>query len=438
MAKKSTNTIVSVPEPIHKRFWNWLKSDWKRMVGAVIAVLLIIFGINRVSAANANKVQYTTAQVTKGTVVETISASGKALTTSSLTINTGASGIVSKVYVKDGDQVFAGQKIAQITLDSAGLQQYQQALSSYLSAKSGVASANSNYWTLQQAAFVANQKYINDAAARNLATDDPTYIEEWAAWKAAENNFINQQTQLAAANSSLSNASVNLQLASPTITAPYAGTISDINLVEGMVIASSAGASSSSSTNATISTQRIAVIENQSTPIVNVSLSEIDVPNVKIGQKATVTFDSISGKTFTGTVATVDRIGTVLSNVTSYGVNIKLDSGSDLILPNMAATADIISATATDVLEVPSAALVTQSDGSTIAKTYVKGAEVDAPVEVGISSDTMTEIKSGLSEGEEVITGTKTTGATSSTTRSIFSGAGGIGGGAGGARVIAR
>ncbi len=95
------------------------------------------------------------------------------------------------------------------------------------------------------------------------------------------------------------------------------------------------------------------------------------MPNVKVGQKVTVTLDSISGSTFTGEVATVDRVGTVSSNVTSYNANVKLDSGSDLILPNMAATANIITDTATDVLSVSSTALATQN-GSTIAENIGK------------------------------------------------------------------
>lgn len=429
MAKKEQ---INIKDNQIKKVWSWLVSDKKRLVtAAVILLALIVTTVIKVRAASSNKPQYATAKVEKGTVVETVSASGKALTTSALTINTGASGIVSKVFVKDGDQVYAGQKIASITLDSTGQVQYQQALTSYQSALGSVASANANYWSQQNAEFVANQKFINDAAARNLATNDPTYIEEWANWKAAEANFLNQQTLASAAQASLANATVNLQLASPTITAPYAGTITNINLVEGMVISSSNTVTSSSSNNATISTQRIAVIKNNSTPIVNVSVSEIDVPNIKIGQKATVTFDSINGDTFTGVVATVDRIGTVSSNVTSYGVNIKLDTDSDAVLPNMAATANIIISTATDVLEVPNSALVT-SNNQTMAKTLVNGKEIDIPVEIGISSDTLTEIKSGVSEGETVITGTRST-TTNSTSRSVFSGTG-LGGG--GARII--
>jgi multidrug efflux pump subunit AcrA (membrane-fusion protein) len=102
----------------------------------------------------------------------------------------------------------------------------------------------------------------------------------------------------------------------------------------------------------------------------------------------------------------------------------------------MAATADIITDSATDVLYVPSSSLITQN-GSTFAKTLVNGKEVDVAVEAGISSDTNTVITSGLTEGQTVITGITTAASTSSTTtRSVFS-TGGFGGG-GAVRVQGR
>jgi len=398
-------------------FWGWLTADKKRLIGAAVILVIIIGGIWKIASANSSKVTYQTSTVQKGTIVSTISASGRAISTSVLPISTDTSGIVTKVYVKDEDKVVKGQKIADITTDQAGQQQYASALSGYYSAESALVSAQNAYYNLQSAEYVANQKFMNDAVARTLATDDPTYIEENDAWLSSEASFENQQTTLSQAQIALSNSAINLQLSSPTITAPYTGTITDINLVEGMVITAS-----TNSTTGAVSSQRIAVIQNSATPIINVTLGETDVPNVQVGQKATITFDSITDATFTGVVATVDRIGTVVSNVTSYGVNIKLDSGSDQILPNMAATADIIVNTATDALYVPSSALVTQS-GTTYAKTLVNGKEVDVAVETGISDDTNTVITSGLTEGETVITGTvsKTSSTTSSTGTSVFS-----------------
>jgi RND family efflux transporter MFP subunit len=401
-----------------RTIWIWFLKDKRRFGTIALALIIIVGGWWLLIGRKGNQPQYQTSQVEKGTIVSTISASGKALTTSILTINTQATGIVKKVYVADEDIVYAGQKIAEITLDSSGQQASAQAYSSYLSANKSVADANNNYYTLQAAAFSANQKFINDAVARNLDTTDPTYIQEYDAWKAAESNFLQLQNSISQTKAGLTSAAINLNLVSGTITTPYSGKISNISLVEGMAIGST---SSSTST-------KVATIETQSNPIVQVTLSEIDVPKIKVGQKVTVTFDSISDKTFTGKVATVDRIGTVSSNVTSYTVNIKLDTTSDKILPNMAATADIIIESKTDVLSVPSTTVHSQN-GIYYVEVLKNGKVQKVNVETGISSDSNTEIVSGLSEGDVVITGTTSTSTSSTQGRSVFS-TGGFGGGA--------
>jgi RND family efflux transporter MFP subunit len=403
-----------------KGLWGWVKSDKRRVFAFVAVMAILVIGLRALASRKNTQNQYQTAKVEKGTIVSTISASGKVLTTSILDINTQASGVVAKVYVKDGDKVYSGQALAEVTLDSNGQQRNAQLWASYLSAKSSLSSANTSIYTLQSSMFAANQKFINDAVARGLTTDDPTYIQEDADWKAAEAKYINQETAIKQAQASLTSALLNYQEASPTIRAPFAGTISNVELVEGMVL------NTSSSETTTTSSQRVAVIKSESNPIISVSLSEIDVPNVKVGQKATVTFDSIPDKTFTGVVATVDRIGSTSNNVTGYGVNIKLDSMSDEILPNMAVSANIITDSKTDVLLVPSSAVLTQGS-ETVARVLRNGSEIDVPVETGISSDTQIEITSGLSEGEEVITGTVVTTNSTSQTRSVF---GGFGGGA--------
>lgn len=406
---------------ISQSVWRWLTADKKRTIGVVLVILIVVFGVNRVVAANSTKPSFQTSQVTKGTIVSSISASGKVLTTNTLAINTQASGVVKKVYVKDGDKVFAGQTLAEIELDSDGSLANAKAYSSLVSAQNGVNSANNNYRATQ-----ASLQNVYDQIKGHES--DETFAQKDQRTKAEVAND-NAYDQIKAASANLTSAVESYRLTSPVITAPFSGTIGSVGLVEGMVLSSS-----TSTTN--INSERVAVIKGDSLPVINVSLSEVDVPNVKVGQKVTVTLDSISGKTFTGEVATVDRVGTVSNNVTSYNANIKLDSDSDEILPNMAATANIVLQTKTDVLTVPSTALTTQN-GATYAKTLQNGKEVDVPVEVGISSDTNTEIVSGLNEGQIVITGTNsaTTSGTNST-RSVFSG--GFGGGGGNVRVFTR
>ncbi len=382
---------------VMQKYFKLGKRYWK--ITAVV-LLLIVAGTWYVLSKNKTaKVTYQTATVAKGTVVSTITASGKAISTSILPISTSTSGIVKKVYVKDGDKVFKGQKIAEITPDTDGelanakaYASLQSSLNSYRSSQASIANT-----------YDQIKGHDNDETLAMKETRTKAEVSNDNAW----NN--------------LAQARLSYQQTSPVIIAPYTGTISNINIVEGMVITAS-----TNSTTGAVSSQRIATIKNNATPIVNVTIGETDVPKIKIGQKATVTFDSITGKTFTGVVATVDRIGTTSSNVTSYGVNIKLDTSSDLILPNMAVTAGIIIDTATDVLYIPTGSLVTQNS-EVQAKTLVDGKEVDVTVETGISSDTNTVIKSGLTEGQTVITGTASTSKTTTTTKSIFSGMGGGG-----------
>jgi len=386
----------------------------KRIVGAVVLVILMGLGIWKLTAGNSDGVTYQTSKVEKGTVVSSVSASGQVLTTNILSITTEASGVVKKVYIKDGDQVYAGQKLAEITLDTAGLEKNAQAYASYISALNGVNSSNNAY----RSAIASAEKVLDEVKGHDA---DESYAQKETRTK-AEVARDNAYDGLRQAQANLTSAAYNYKSTSPTITTPFAGVIGSVNLVEGMVL-------ESANSTTSINSQRVAVIKGDSLPVISVSLSEIDVPKVIVGQKVIVTLDSISDKTFTGKVATVDRVGTTTSNVTSYPAKIKLDSTSSEILPNMAATANIILTTKTDVLKVSSSAVSIQ-DGANYVKTLKDGKEVDVPVEIGISSDTEIEIISGVSEGDTVITGTTTSSNTTSTqTRSVFSGGFGTGGG---------
>ncbi len=305
------------------------------------------------------------------------------------------------VYVKDGDKVAAGAKIAEIALDKEGQQKNASNWSSYLSAKNSVDSAYTNLYTLQSAMFAANQKFINDAVARDLSADDPTYIEQNADWLAAEAKYKNQQAVIDQAKAALNSAWLSYQSTSPVITAPISGVVSNVGIVPGMVLTHEA----TSTNQTTSSSQRVAVIQNEVNPIISVNITEIDVPKVKIDQKATVMLDSLADKIFSGRVVTVDRIGTTSNNVTSYQSLIQLDTPLSEIFPNMAASANIIIETKADVLVIPSVAIQFRA-GQAFVRVLRDGREQAIPVEIGLTGDTQTEIVSGLSEGDEVIIGT--------------------------------
>ncbi len=402
----------------------------------IIAVLLVISWLtfSNVSKNSAQKPQYQTARAEIGTLISSISTSGHALTSNLVNIASNASGVVKKVYVKDGEQVTVGQKIAEVNLDRAGQQKNAQAWSSYLLAKNSLDSASATSYTLQSDMFSKwdTFKKIAESSTYQNSDGSPRYEQRALPqfhiaekdWLAAEAKFKNQQAVIDQTKASINNTWLSYELSSPTITSPIAGNVGSLTIVEGMVLS----AQSTSTTDST-SSQRVAVVQNETNPLITVNLTEIDVQKVKVNQKTTISLDSVQDKTFTGKVVTVDRIGTTTNNVTNYQCIIQLDTNSLDILPNMAINANIILETKTDVLLVPITAIQTQGTQSTV-RVLKNGQEQQVTIQTGLSSDTQTEISSGLTEGEEVITGIIPNNTTTQRSGASVFGGGGFGGGA--------
>lgn len=406
----------------------------KKLVSIAVIVLVILLVGYRVFDPKSATPQYQTATVTRGTLITSVSASGSVSVANKVSVTTQASGAIDEVFIQNGDTVSAGQTIATVKLDQNGQQKQASSWAQYLSAQNSLASAQATQYTLQNQEFVANQKFMNDAVANGKPTDDPLYVEEQASWLAAEGAYKNQSGVIAQAQSALNSASLAYQAVSSTITAPITGTITDLTLTPGMQISGSSGNSSSNSTTTTTdSGQAIASIQTGGTPVVSVSIAEVDVPKVQVGQKATLTFDALPNETFTGKIIGINTTGAVSSGVTTYPATIALDTASDQILPNMSATANIITKIDDNVLMVPSAAIQTGANGSTV-RVLQNGKVTSVPVTTGDSSDTDTEITSGLTEGQTVVTSVimPTTGSGTSGTTSPFSGIGGTRGGFGG------
>jgi HlyD family secretion protein len=227
-------------------------------------------------------------------------------------------------------------------------------------------------------------------------------------------------------------------LADYNVTVPFDSVIAKVNVVQGDV------ASSGTSLATVISKQLLA----------DVSLNEVDVAKIKIGNKATLTFDAIDGLSITGEVAEIDTVGTVTQGVVTYNVKIALDTTDDRIKPGMSVSASIIDQVKQDVLMLPNAAIKVQGGvnyvetlpanilpqpsadggGNSAGTVSTKVAPTQVPIEIGIANDTMTEISAGeLKEGDQVILKTVTT---TSTTSAAAGGASGLrlgGGGFGGA-----
>lgn len=182
--------------------------------------------------------------------------------------------------------------------------------------------------------------------------------------------------------------------------------------------------------------------------IATITLNEVDAAKIAVGQKATISFDALSDLTITGKIAEVDSVGTVSSGVVTYTIKINFDTQDNRIKPGMSVSTSIISDMKQDVLAISSSAIKTKGPNS-----YVEIFNIELPspttgvqgsispvlpeqikVETGISSDTKTEIISGLKEGDIVViktikgTNTSTTSTTTKANAGILGG-GKIGGG---------
>lgn len=223
------------------------------------------------------------------------------------------------------------------------------------------------------------------------------------------------------------------QLANYTIRAPFAGTVAKLNVKVGDQ------GSSGTALATLVGAQQLAEI----------SLNEVDVAKIKVGQKATLTFDAIADLSMTGVVAEIDTLGTVSQGVVSYVVKISFDTQDERVKPGMSVSAAIITDVRQDVLIVPASAVKTQGNGHyvEIFDPSVAASLSDQPfaspvgpqrknIETGLSNDTDTEIISGLNEGDRLVVRTITPTAAAASAPSATSLLGGQRAGGGNAGFI--
>ncbi len=403
----------------------------KKIIFILFLIIAISLGVWKYLDSKNQAPEYQTSKVEKGNLVTTVSASGTISTGNNANITTSATGTVNTVYVQNGDYVTKGQKIADITLDQDSEQKQTSAWSSYLSAKNSLDAANAKMNSLQAAAFKANQAFINDAVERELKTDDPTYIQENATWLQSEADYKNQLNVINQSQAALNSAWISYQQTASSIAAPMDGIVSNLSIAPGAQI------TSSNSSNSNTSIQTLGSIKMPNSNIqATVDLSEVDVTKVMAGQQATMTLDAFPDKTFTGKVLLVNTNGSVSSSVTTYPATISFDTSLDTIYPNMAVSATIITNIKENVLLVPSLAIQTSNNQSTV-RVLKEGKVTSVVVETGDSNDTQTEITSGLSEGDTIVTSiSNQSGSTGSQGTSVFSGSNRNFGGGGSVRIM--
>ena len=289
---------------------------------------------------------------------------------------------------------------------------YANALSQLASARQTVAAAENNLSYLENLPNLRNVALVN----AELDQAKATYLEAKQAWDLVKDGPNPDTVAAAQAKVAAAQAIVN----EAQVTAPFAGTITDVYAQTGSLV--------SASTNAFR-------IQDLSQYLIDVSVSEVDITSVQIGNPATITFDAISDKTYTGKVTGIASTGTSSSGAVNYNVTVAIDNPDSAIKAGMSASVDIVVKQLTGVLVVPNAALTTLNN-ERVVYVLQNNTPVAVPVTLGVVSDTTSQVVSGnLKEGDLIITNpTSVTTTTTTTTSSggLFGGLlGGLFGGGG-------
>ncbi len=192
------------------------------------------------------------------------------------------------------------------------------------------------------------------------------------------------------------------------ITAPFAGTVTELNAMQGDVVSPS---------------QKALRLDDLSKLYVDLSVTEVDINKIQVGQSADVTLDAIPDAQYTGKVTEVGEVGAVSGGVVYFNVTVQLDKPDAKVRPGMTASAAVKVGSQENVLLVPNRSLRSENGSQII---YVPAPQIGlrpVTVQVGDSDETMTVITSGLNEGDEFITDPPSTASTNpAAIRGIFGG----------------
>ena len=233
-------------------------------------------------------------------------------------------------------------------------------------------------------------------SAQTAVNNQPSNVQS------AQNSLANAQTNLATAQTNLDNASIKAS-------------------VSGVVVSISAQPGENVTTN---STAGFIVLANTGSMALHGTVGEADVVKLKLAQVATITVDAVGTAKMTGKVTSLDPVATIASGVPVYGVDVTIDLPTALVKPGMSGTAQVILASRTNTLTVPNLAVKTQT-GRRYLTVQKDGQQIDTDVTFGISNDAVTEVLTGVQEGDVVVLPQPRAAASGGANRGVQIGGGG-------------
>lgn len=421
----------SAPAPAKKR-------RSRRTLLIILAVAVVVIGAGAAVAINqrAEKpVAVTFDKAVTKTIVEKVNATGKIQPEVEVKIAPEVSGEIIELPLREGATVKKGDLLVRIKPDNYRYQLEQREAdltatrASAIQAKAQLLKAEEDF------------RRSEELHGKQLLSDSE-YTASKTAFEAAQASYDNSQAQIRRVEGLLNQAKD--QLEKTVIFAPIEGTVSSRTSEVGERVAGTGQFNSAE-------VMRVADLNNME---VRVNVNENDIVNVKVGDSAAITIDAYPSRKFRGEVKEIASTARTTGlntqeEVTNFQVKIRITDKDVVLRPGMSATADIETRMVEKVLAVPIQAVTVRSkagaktiedlakdrdskaqqnkgEGAATAVSAKQQREAEKAdrdalervvfqhtgntvkmirVQTGIADTTHMEIKSGLKEGDEVVSG---------------------------------
>jgi len=366
------------------------------IIGGIIA-FLSVFVLANLFRDDVKALKVETELVSLRTVIQKVNASGTIQPETEVKISAESTAFIDSITVKEGDRVYKGQHL--ISLDR------KRILSNYNSASSSVRSAQAR---LKQE--LASKKRVESMYEQNLASDQEL--------EAVQASYEIANSQLEQAKANLDSRKDELDKA--RIMSPQDGIVTRIYKEVGEM-----------AVGGMFQADNLMIIADLSRMEVIIDVNENDVVSVSIGDTTEIEIDAFTDTLFYGVVSEIAHMSEVAGmgsqqQVTNFQVKVRMLNVPKGTRPGMSATADIITEKKENILSIPIQSLTARKDSDEMVflvsdkmlakegdeskfsdKKVKKGMKFvhSIPVKVGISSETHYEIKSGIREGDRIVTG---------------------------------
>jgi len=392
----------------NKRLWITLG-----ILGAFVVLIAVGFIVHLAKGdpIDANRL----AKVTRADVARSVIATGKIQPITKVEVKSKASGIVEKLYTDINDRVRKGQQLAQLD---------QQEIEAQVDAqRAQLASSQANVTTYEanidqdkvnaaapdlpmyKATLDRNLEMQKDGIVSRQVLDDANrdYLAALTKRDAAKAQIGVDSAKLRQARAQVLQSQASLkqleeQLSYTTITAPMDGVILSRDVEIGDAV---------SSILVLGSTATLVMTEGDTSEVyVQGKVDEADIAHVYMGQPARIKVESFRDRTFNGKVTKIAPMGVEKDNVTTFEVRVSINNPGGELKANMTANAEILLDEHKGVLTVPENAVSYDNQKNAfvqIPSPHEKDGVHKVPVVVGLSNGSVTEIVSGLKEGQQVV-----------------------------------